>query len=49
MRCPGDIVQIVRIDRNGVIDKNDSTNWIIKSIKHQISYDKYIQVLELMK
>jgi hypothetical protein len=49
MRCPGDIVQIVRIDRNGVIDKNDSTNWIIKSIKHQLSYDKYIQVLELMK
>lgn len=48
-RCPGDIVQIARIDRNGKIDTSDSQLWMIKQIKHIVTYDKYLQVLELMK
>lgn len=48
-RCPGDLIQLARIDRNGNIDKNDSSIWMIKTVKHVLTYDKYIQVLEIMK
>lgn len=48
-RCPGDLIQLVRLDRDGVIDKNDQSIWMIKSIKHTVTYDKYIQTLEIMK
>lgn len=47
--CPGDLVNIARIDRNGVIDTQDSSIWLIRQIKHTVTYDRYIQTLELMK
>lgn len=48
-RCPGDLVQLVRLDRDGNIDKQDQSIWVIKTIKHQVTYDRYIQTLELMR